>query len=65
MGLMPGDKLYIETEQDKIIIRKIPSLLELLDLPPLTKPQTPEEITKDIQNEGKKQMQYSQEDLNE
>ena len=54
LNLNPGDRLFVELEKDKLIIRKIQDLFELLDQPKLTSSATPEEIEDDlnqIQNE--------------
>ena len=65
LGLKPGDKLYLELKNDTIIIKKIPDLLELLNLPPISKPMTPEEIDKELGKEQEKQIEYSLGDLND
>ncbi len=62
LGLNPGDKVFLEIQKDTILIRKIPDLLELLELPPLSKPLTPEEIEIELEKEQKRQLKYSLED---
>jgi bifunctional DNA-binding transcriptional regulator/antitoxin component of YhaV-PrlF toxin-antitoxin module len=51
MGLMPGDKVYIEAYEDKMILRKVYSIDEIYDLPYIDHG-TPEQIEEDIDNEA-------------
>ena len=48
LNLKPGDKLFVDYEKDRLIIRKVQDLFELLDQPKLTTPLTPEEIEIDL-----------------
>lgn len=43
LALETGDRLYIEVIKDGLLIKKAPDLLNLLELPPLGPPETPEE----------------------
>ncbi|MBD3188364.1 hypothetical protein GF325_16130 [Candidatus Bathyarchaeota archaeon] len=49
LGLKPGDKIYFEVKNEKLQVWRIPDLLEILELPSIGKPETPEEIEKDLE----------------
>ncbi|HKZ43153.1 MAG TPA: AbrB/MazE/SpoVT family DNA-binding domain-containing protein, partial [Candidatus Hodarchaeales archaeon] len=62
LGFNPGDRLHLEIHEDYLKIFKAPDLLELLDLPPLSLPQSPEEIERDMEEFQAEQIRYSEED---
>ncbi len=49
LGLKPGDRIYLEIQEGKLIVRKVPDLRELLKMPRIGKPETPEEIERDLE----------------
>ncbi len=49
LGLKLGDRIYLEVQDEKPIVRKGPDLLELLKKPRIGKPETPEEIERDLE----------------
>ncbi|OLS21352.1 MAG: hypothetical protein HeimC3_35970 [Candidatus Heimdallarchaeota archaeon LC_3] len=59
LKLKPGDKVFFEIGSDLIKIYKSPDLLELLDLPPLTKPISPKEIESELEKFQEEQINYS------
>jgi len=50
LGWNPGDTIFFEIKDDKLIIHKVPVLLEFLEEPLIGEPETPEEIENDIEN---------------
>ncbi|HMF33187.1 MAG TPA: AbrB/MazE/SpoVT family DNA-binding domain-containing protein [Candidatus Lokiarchaeia archaeon] len=60
LGIQPGDKLFIETSDKKMIIRKIPTIDEIFDRPPIASG-TPDEIEKELEEEGARQEEMSNE----
>ncbi len=63
LGLKPGDKIYLDIgEENILIVRKVPDLLELLKLPPINKPQSPGEIEQELDAAYEEQMRLSLED---
>lgn len=63
LGLHPGDKIFFEIKDEILIVRRVPDLLELLEEPSLSKPETPSQIEQDIEEFYKNQEKYSNEDL--
>ena len=55
MNIKPGDKIFVEMSDDKMVIRKVDDLVDLFQDEPLTNQQTPDEIKKDIKNVQKEQ----------
>ncbi len=62
LGLKPGDRIYLEVQDEKLIVRKVPDLLELLKMPRIGKPETPEEIERDLEEMNRVQYVTSTED---
>jgi len=50
LGWKPGDVIFFEIKGDKLIVQKVPDLLEFLKQPPIGEPETPEEIENDLEN---------------
>lgn len=63
LGWKAGDPIFFEIQNQTLIIRRIPDLLELLEAPPLGKPESPEEIEQELEQIFKFQMQKSDDDL--
>lgn len=59
LGLKPGDIIFFEIKEDKLIVHKVPDLLEFLKEPPIGEPETPEEIEKDLENYFSTQLKKS------
>ncbi|MHA2297460.1 MAG: AbrB/MazE/SpoVT family DNA-binding domain-containing protein [Candidatus Hodarchaeales archaeon] len=59
LGLKPGDRLFIEVVKDELVIKKAPDLLELVELPPISSLQTPEDIERDLEEMQSEQMELS------
>ena len=55
LKINPGDRILIELVNTGIFIRKIEDLLDLLQDPPLTTPQSPEDIENEIEKFAKAQ----------
>ncbi|MFX1295226.1 MAG: hypothetical protein ACFFD2_10295 [Promethearchaeota archaeon] len=55
-GIKPGDKKFIQATEGEIIIKKIYSIDEALEMPLIAK-RTPESIEKELEEEGKLQEQ--------
>ncbi len=55
-GLKPGDKVLIQAFEGEIIVKKIYSIDEALDMPVIAKG-TPESLEKELEEEGKLQEQ--------
>lgn len=53
-GIHPGDRILIEARKGEIFIRKILSIKEVFELPEISSG-TPEEIEKELEEEGRKQ----------
>ena len=63
LGFKPGDKIYLDIGEDNILmVRKVPDLLELLKLPPINKPQSPGQIEQELDAAYEEQMRRSLED---
>ncbi|OLS14991.1 MAG: hypothetical protein RBG13Loki_1309 [Promethearchaeota archaeon CR_4] len=62
LGLKPGDRIYLEVTEGKIIVRKVPDLIELLKMPRIGKSETPEEIERDIEEMNRFQYETSSDD---
>lgn len=48
LGLKPGDKLLLKVSDNGLIIQKVPDLLEMLELPPISNLQTVDEIEMEL-----------------
>ncbi len=59
LGLKPGDRIYLEIQEGKLIVRKVPDLRELLKMPRIGKPETPEEIERDLEEMNRSQYETS------
>ncbi|HMF32178.1 MAG TPA: AbrB/MazE/SpoVT family DNA-binding domain-containing protein [Candidatus Lokiarchaeia archaeon] len=55
----PGDRIFFEVQGDILKIRKVPDLLDLLKLPRLGQPATPEEIEQEIEQMNEEQFKMS------
>ena len=62
LGLKNWDQVILEMSDDKLLIRKIPDLLNLLDLPPIGQLESVEDIEKDLEEIQKEQMELSGEE---
>jgi bifunctional DNA-binding transcriptional regulator/antitoxin component of YhaV-PrlF toxin-antitoxin module len=63
LGFKPGDKIYFDIGEDNVLrVLKVPDLLELLKLPPINKPQSPNEIEQEIDASYEEQVRHSLED---
>ncbi len=59
-GIQPGDKIYIEASDGQILIRKVYSIDEIFSRPPIATG-TPESIEKELDEEGQRQEELSDE----
>lgn len=57
-GIKPGDEILIEANPGQLLIKKIYSINELLEMPIISE-ETAEEIEKQIEEESKKQQEMS------
>lgn len=57
-GIKPGDEIIIEAHLGQLLIKKIYSIDELLEMP-IISVETSEEIAKEIEEESKKQQEMS------
>jgi AbrB family looped-hinge helix DNA binding protein len=62
LGFKAGDRLYLEVNKDGLIIRKVPDLLDLLELPPIGPLEDPDEIEKELEEIQASQMDLALED---
>jgi bifunctional DNA-binding transcriptional regulator/antitoxin component of YhaV-PrlF toxin-antitoxin module len=53
-GIRPGDKILIEAREGEIIVRKVLSFRELMNLPKISSG-TPESIERELEEEGRAQ----------
>jgi bifunctional DNA-binding transcriptional regulator/antitoxin component of YhaV-PrlF toxin-antitoxin module len=53
-GISPGDRVLVEASPNKLVINKILSVDELMELPRISR-ETPEEIEKQLDEEGRNQ----------
>lgn len=62
MKIKPGDRIFVEMVDDSMVIRKIDDLADLFLEKPLTRPQKPAEIEKEIKRIQDEQIDHSLED---
>jgi AbrB family looped-hinge helix DNA binding protein len=63
LGLKPGDKIFFEISDDKtLVVRKVPDLLELLNLPPIGEIITTEFIEGELDTLQAKQITNTRDD---
>ncbi len=60
-GIKPGDEVLIEAFKGELIVKKIYSIEEALSMPIISKG-TPESVEKDIEEEGKIQEKFTNEE---
>lgn len=59
IGIEPGDRLYLEMIEEGLLIKKVPDLLDLLELPSIGPPQNPEEIEDELEEIQAEQIKRS------
>ncbi len=53
-GIRPGDKVLIEARKGELIVKKVYSVEEAMNLPTIAEG-TPEDIERDLEEEGRRQ----------
>ncbi len=59
LKLKAGDKVFFEVQDNILIVRRVPDLLEVLEEPTLGIPETPDEIERDLEQFFKTQQMES------